>query len=209
MPLLSAPSSAPTQRGKKTRSDLEEAAKRLIAERGYLRVTVADIAAAAGRSTAAFYRHFESKEHLLAALSEGFAHAVFTRAPVSIEHTGLDDDFFLTATRAYWESFRENLGILIGVAQQSQLDPAFAARWGEIRTAGTEIIERTVRMAQQSGHGEDLDPRATSLAIGAMFEQHCFQPLGPNQRAEHLVDDEKSIRSLAQIWRRTLLATKE
>ena len=51
-----------------TKSEIEEAAKALIAENGYTKTGVSDIAARSGYSVGAFYGHFKSKEHLAAEL---------------------------------------------------------------------------------------------------------------------------------------------
>lgn len=53
-----------------TRADIEDAATRLFAERGYAATTVDDIAAAAGLSKPMLYRHFDSKKELHMALLE-------------------------------------------------------------------------------------------------------------------------------------------
>lgn len=55
------------------RSQLLAAAERLMAERGYLAVRLEDIGAAAGVSGPAIYRHFPSKEALLAELLVGIS----------------------------------------------------------------------------------------------------------------------------------------
>ncbi len=52
-------------RGKKSREKIVEKARMLFAERGYQGTTIAEIAAAAGLSEGAIYRHFKSKEELL------------------------------------------------------------------------------------------------------------------------------------------------
>lgn len=52
-------------RGKKSREKIVEKARKLFANRGYQGTTIADIAAAAGFSQGAIYRHFKSKEELL------------------------------------------------------------------------------------------------------------------------------------------------
>lgn len=45
----------PTVRGRQTQAAIDEAARTVIARKGILSTTVADIAAEAGRSTASFY----------------------------------------------------------------------------------------------------------------------------------------------------------
>ena len=51
-----------------TKHEIEETAKILIAENGYTKTSISDIAARSGYSVGAFYGHFKSKEHLAADL---------------------------------------------------------------------------------------------------------------------------------------------
>ena len=72
-----------TARGLRGRAEIEDAAKELFATQGYFRTTVSDIALRAGRSSAAFYQYFESKEQLLFALSDQFNRDVSARARIA------------------------------------------------------------------------------------------------------------------------------
>lgn len=67
-----------TAKGRQTRQAIEQAARKLFAERGFHGTTLADITSAAGKSPAVFYRYFADKEDLLAALAESFLHEVVT-----------------------------------------------------------------------------------------------------------------------------------
>jgi len=55
----------PDTRAQRTRDRLQEVALRLIAERGYERTTVEQIAGAAGVSHMTFFRHFPTKESVV------------------------------------------------------------------------------------------------------------------------------------------------
>jgi AcrR family transcriptional regulator len=63
------------------RAELIDCARRLFLTRGYERTTINDVIAAAGLSKGAFYHHFRSKEDMLEAIAERFAHesAAFAR----------------------------------------------------------------------------------------------------------------------------------
>ena len=57
-----------TERGRRTRAALIEAAGRVFAERGYLDATIGDITVAAEVAHGTFYTYFESKRDLFASL---------------------------------------------------------------------------------------------------------------------------------------------
>lgn len=197
-----APPEPPSAKGRATRAAFEDAARALIAERGFLRTTVHDIAAAAGKSTAAFYRYFDNKEQLLAALADGFSHEVLLHSPDAPDGGA---EFFETAARAYWDAYKEHLGVLVGVFQLAMVDEEFAERWRASRLVGVRIIERTVRQAQDRGHAAGLDPALAASAIGAMFEHFCFVWLaqGGDGPGTGITDDE-AVATLAALWRRSL-----
>lgn len=64
---------------RRTRAAIEEAFVRLVREVGYDSVSVEQVAEAAGVAKATFYRHYESKEALLAALSERLVYGLTDR----------------------------------------------------------------------------------------------------------------------------------
>ena len=55
----------PTDRGRRTQAAIDAAARTVIARKGILAATIADIAAEAGRSTASFYNYYDSKEEMV------------------------------------------------------------------------------------------------------------------------------------------------
>lgn len=57
-------SSTLSSKGRQTRLAIEQAPRKLHAERGFHRTMLADITSAAGKSPAVFYRHFDDKEDL-------------------------------------------------------------------------------------------------------------------------------------------------
>ena len=85
-------------KGRQTQQAIEQAARKLFAERGFHGTTLADITSAAGKSPAVFYRYFADKEDLLAALAESFLHDVVAAVGPSSVHLpeSPDDDEFFT-----------------------------------------------------------------------------------------------------------------
>ena len=110
-----------SSKGRQTRQAVEDAARTLFAERGFHGTTLADITAAAGRSTASFYRYFTDKEDLLTALAEDFLSEL-----VDLPSIGAGDDFFSSAVSVYWHKFRPNIGIMLAVDQLAATEARFA-----------------------------------------------------------------------------------
>ena len=54
--------------------------------------------------------------------------------------------------------FKQNIGIMIAVAQLAATQPRFAAVQNEFRRFGMDIVAASVRRAQEQGYGDELDP---------------------------------------------------
>src|SRR4051794_21544888 len=106
-------------KGRQTRESIERAARELFAERGFHGTTLSDITSSAGKSPAVFYRYFDDKEDLLAALAESFLHDVVEPSGhrVPLPDSPDDADFFTAVVTGYWNMFKQNIGIMIAVAQ--------------------------------------------------------------------------------------------
>lgn len=116
-----------TPKGRQTRRAIEQAARKLFAERGFHGTTLADITSAAGKSPAVFYRYFADKEDLLAALAESFLHDIVAPSGASVELPASPDDreFFVSVVTGYWNMFKQNIGIMIAVAQLAATQQRF------------------------------------------------------------------------------------
>src|SRR3954466_1724170 len=114
-------------KGRQTREAIEQAARKLFAERGFHGTTLADITSAAGKSPAVFYRYFADKEDLLAALAECFLHETVrpSGGTIGLPDSPDDDAFFAAVVTGYWNVFKQNMGIMIAVAQLAATQPRF------------------------------------------------------------------------------------
>jgi AcrR family transcriptional regulator len=194
-----------TAKGRQTRQAIEQAARKLFAERGFHGTTLADITSAAGKSPAVFYRYFADKEDLLAALAESFLHEI-------VEPSGLrlhlpdspdDDAFFTSVVTGYWEMFKQNIGIMIAVAQLAATQRRFANVQNEFRRFGMDIVAASVRRAQEQGYGTELNPQHTAAAIALLFENFTSVVVGPSGLGLQ-ISDEDAIATLSTIWKKTL-----
>src|SRR5688572_16804668 len=82
---------ARVRRPQERRRELLDSAAALFAERGVTPVSIADITSGAGAAVGTFYRFFETKESVLAALRADALDELRTRAAaVATEHLGAD-----------------------------------------------------------------------------------------------------------------------
>jgi len=205
------PAAVLTAKGRQTRAALEQAARKLFAERGFHGTTLADITAAAGKSPAVFYRYFADKEDLLAALAESFLHEVVTPSGLSLElpESPDDDAFFTSVVTGYWNMFKQNIGIMIAVAQLAATQQRFAAVQNEFRRFGMDIVAASVRRAQEQGYGTELDPQHTAAAIALLFENFTtvFVGTAASGSLGLKISDEDAVTTLSTVWKKTLYGT--
>jgi AcrR family transcriptional regulator len=203
-----APESSPalTSKGRQTRQAIELAARKLFAERGFHGTTLADITSAAGKSPAVFYRYFADKEDLLAALAESFLHDVVAPSGLSVhlpESPPDDSDFFTAVVTGYWNIFKQNIGIMIAVAQLATTQQRFAVVQNEFRRFGMDIVAASVRRAQEQGYGSELNPQHIAAAIALLFENFTTVFVGQSGLGMQISDDD-AIATLSTVWKKTL-----
>ena len=194
-----------TPKGQQTRRAIEQAARKLFAERGFHGTTLSDITSAAGKSPAVFYRYFADKEDLLAALAQSFLHDIVTPSGVSLQLPETPDDnaFFVSVVTGYWNMFKQNIGIMIAVAQLAATQPRFAAVQNDFRRFGMDIVAASVRRAHEQGYGDELDPEHTAAAIALLFENFTTVFVGTSGLGVE-ISDEDAIATLSRIWKKTL-----
>ncbi len=112
---LTVPVETLSAKGRQTREAIEQAARKLFAERGFHGTTLGDITSAAGKSPASFYRYFADKEDLLAVLAQSFLHEVVAPSGLSVHlpDSPEDDTFFRAVVTGYWNMFKQNIGIMV------------------------------------------------------------------------------------------------
>lgn len=199
------PAESLTAKGRQTRQAIEQAARKLFAERGFHGTTLADITSAAGKSPAVFYRYFADKEDLLAALAESFLHDVVTPSGLRLRLPDSPDDdaFFTSVVTGYWNMFKQNIGIMIAVAQLAATQRRFAAVQNEFRRFGMDIVAASVRRAQDQGYGTELNPQHTAAAIALLFENFTSVVAGPSGLGLQ-ISDRDAIATLSTVWKKTL-----
>ena len=195
----------PTRRGRRTQAAIDAAARTVIARKGILAATVADIAAEAGRSTASFYNYYDSKEAMVRQWALRFRDEANQRAKTVVQHGLSDRERAHEAAAAHWNTYRNRLAEIISVSQLATVNDDFAQCWAEICAVPISFIAETVRRAQADGYCAGDDPQLIAEAIVAMFNQFCYLQLGgARSQVTGDPDDEACINTLANIFYRAI-----
>jgi AcrR family transcriptional regulator len=138
-------------------------------------------------------------------LAESFLHDIVAPSGVNLHLPDSPDDdaFFSAVVTGYWNMFKQNIGIMIAVAQLATTQQRFAGLQNEFRRFGMDIVAASVRRAQEQGHGTELDPEHTAAAIALLFENFTTVVVGRSSLGLE-ISDEDAIATLSTIWKKTL-----
>ncbi|ORW94036.1 TetR family transcriptional regulator [Mycobacterium szulgai] len=204
VPVSTAPD-FPTHRGRRTQAAIDAAARTVIARKGILATTIADIAAEAGRSSASFYNYYDSKEAMVRQWARRFRDEASERA-LSVTHHGLSNrERAYEAAAAHWHTYRHRLAEVISVSQLAMVNEDFAQHWAEMCSIPITFIADTVRRAQAQGYCPGDDPQLLAEAIVAMFNQFCYIQLSGSGEP----DDQACVRTLANIYYRAIYSEED
>lgn len=151
-----------SRRREQTRERLINAARGLMAERGFTEVGIAEITAAADLGTGTFYNYFPSREHLLAAVAED-----------SMEKVGDALDRQVSGLADPAEAFAGSLRHLVRHALTDRVWGGFLVQMGAAHPALLRILgpraQRDLLRGVETGRFsiEDLD-LATTCTFGSL-----------------------------------------
>jgi AcrR family transcriptional regulator len=195
----------PTLRGRQTQAAIDAAARIVIARKGILATTIADIAAEAGRSTASFYNYYDSKEAMVREWALRFRDEARQRAKAAAEPNLDNHERAYRAVAAHWNTYRHRLAEMIGVSQLAMVNDDFAEYWSEICELPISMITAMVKQARHDGYSPGDDPHLVAVAMVSMLNQFCYAQLsGDSGHGSAQVDDDACITTLANVFYRTV-----
>lgn len=196
---------SPTLRGRQTQAAIDAAARAVIARKGILATTVADIAGEAGRSTASFYNYYDSKEAMVREWAVRFRDEARERSMAAAQPGLSHRERSYQAAAAHWNTYRNRLAEIISVSQMAMISDDFAEYWSEICSLPIGLITSLVKQAQQQGFCAGSEPRLIAVALVSMLNQFCYTQLsGQATQPAGGVDDTACINTLADIFYRTI-----
>ncbi len=189
----------PRQRGTYKKSEVSrrqviEAAIRALAERGFVRTSIQDIAAAAGMSKGAVHYHFESKDDLIGQVLELCAEAMATRARTAWDTPGEPREKLRRALRELWSLRRDGnaeLRVLVDLMAQSvhdtRLRKPIAAMMKSLRADVGDQVRRTLDgFGVQPRVPVQLVPRLLLATLDGLALHHHFDPPAEAEEEEVL-----------------------
>ena len=192
------PASPKSQR---TREEFLDAARRVVARKGFLNATIAEIAREAGRAPGTFYLYFPSKLALAYELARQFDAAAAggsARSDPTLERRVEAD--IEAAVEQFWRTFSEQLAIVVGAYQLSLVEPAFTEEWNGIRRRVARRFQAGMERTQAHRIPSDKDclPEASAVS-GMLFHTALVRKfLEPGDDVPQA--DEHIKEALARLW---------
>jgi AcrR family transcriptional regulator len=194
-----------------TEQALKDAARRLLARRGYLELTIGDITTEARRSVGSFYRHFASKEALLQALLVDW----LTAAGEELRAADIGDDLSEEAAlrarvSVYWHTYKRHLPEIRALDRAALVNAQFAAQLAQLRDAELQTMREHLERLHDAGFALPGDPTVLASAFNALLEGFCRYWLTDDApRRRRRLGDEEAIDTLTGMLRHGLLGPRK
>ncbi len=164
-----------------------DAATELFYSKGYTNTTLDDVAARLGVTKPFIYANFGSKSALLAEIcSRGVRGALEEIEAAIALKLGPADTLLAFVPRYVGSILATQKAIAINIREEKNLEPADAARLGELRQTFMARIESVLSAGKKTGEFEVADPRISAFAlVGAVsWMTFWFNPGGPMSAEE-------------------------
>lgn len=158
-------------RARRSREALLLAARRVFAEKGFPRATVADIVRAAGRAHGTFYLYFDNKQNIFAALLDEAIESLTSQSKAMWRQANPTRSVWITVRR-FLEEFGENRDLWLLLDQMTAIDPTFTGmreHWRDVFV--TRIYRGIESSATRATNG--LDTRVLAEILAAMVDEIC------------------------------------
>ena len=164
-----------TQRGRRTRAQLIEAARKVFEEKGYVDTRIGDITSAANVAHGTFYTYFESKHELFREVV-GMLVSDFMAQARSVPVLGTSPAARIErANRGYLWAYRRNARLMGVLEQAAVLDADVRKIRLEARYAWVKRAEQWIRGLQADGQiASHIDAYYAANALGSMVDRFAF-----------------------------------
>lgn len=193
-----------TDRGRRTRIALIDAARIVFEDKGFDGTRMGDIAEAAGVSHGTVYTWFDTKEALLAAVADSVVADLYQAMATPAGATARDR--IEQANRTYLDSYRDHARLLDVVEQASITHPEFRVLLTDLRATHVKRVTGTIRRLQKDGLAHaTLDPAIASAALCAMVEGFARHWFGRGE----VYDEVEAVNTLTDLWAAALQLQEE
>jgi AcrR family transcriptional regulator len=151
-----------------TEQVLLDAARRVFADKGYIRATVQDIIEATGLGRGTFYLYFRSTDDIFVRTITKVVDDIVASSRLRSGNT-LRERVYDNNLR-YFEIFGANRGLLRAFFEASYVDPEIGRMRAAMRSAYIVRVRDHLERQHQLGRSLPIDPDAAALSLAMMVE---------------------------------------
>jgi AcrR family transcriptional regulator len=186
-----------TPRGRRTRAQLIDAARRVFEEKGFVETRIGDITAEAAVAHGTFYTYFESKHELFREVVGTLVEDFFTQAR-SVPPLGDTPAARIErANRGYLWAYRRNARLMGVLEQAAVLDADVRAIRLEARARWVKRAEAMIcRLQEDHVVAPHINPHYAANALGSMVDRFAFVWLVLGEP----FDEDQAVETLTQLY---------
>ncbi len=165
-----------TERGKRTRREIIDAARRVFEEVGYFDANVGMIVEMAGVARGSFYTYFPSKLEVFQVVASEVTAQIMGSVDITVETRSSDPRINLDlANRRYLDAYREHARIYGLIEQVATSDRLIHELRLQGRHRHVSRVAKTIRRWQDKGLADPtVDPTTTAAALVSMTSYFAY-----------------------------------
>lgn len=192
-----------TPKGRRTRRQILEAARRVFARAGYVTLRMGDVAAEAGVSMGALYRYFQNKQDLFVNLM-GDIHEELFEASRASEHDFRRAPYeaLLEANRGYLGHYQENRDVMRAFIEATTVDRRFRDVWWRMRSRHVERFVHALAKHHGVTEVDGVGAAVVAEAMASMVEQSAYAWFAHEELNRAPVPVETAAEVVSRVWYR-------
>ncbi len=199
-----------TPKGRRTRTQILNATREVLAQTGYVSLRMADVAERAGLSMGALYRYFDNKEDLFDNLI-GDIHEDLYRASYGGDHRLTENAYeaLLCANRGYLAHYYENRDVLRALFEVMTVDTRFRDIWWRMRQRHIKRFMRAYRSTSASSEMSDIEALRRCEALSSMVEMSAYVWFAQEELNSQAISLDQAAETITDIWHGAFFRTGE
>lgn len=196
-----------TPKGRRTRANILDAARRVIAIHGFVAARVGDVATEAGLSLGAFYRYFENKDDMFSHLIADVHEELFSAS------RAVENDFstepmaaLRESNRGYLKHYYENRDIMRALFEAVTVDKHYREIWWRMRERHVDRFVHTVDAGSGITEIGGISVRILAEAMASMTEQSAYCWYAQEALNARPVPLDLATETISTIWFKTFFS---
>jgi AcrR family transcriptional regulator len=193
-----------TPKGRKTRTNILDAARRVVARHGFVAMRVGDVATEAGLSLGAFYRYFRNKDDMFSHLIADIHDELFQASRADENELGSDPYSALReANYGYLEHYYGRRDIMRALIEAVTVDKHYRSIWWQMRDRHVGRFVHALTKSHGFTEVDGISTRILAEAMASMTEQSAYCWYAQEELNDTKVPLSTAADAVAGIWYRT------